>query len=166
MKPLPCLSPRHPSLSSGFFPQRGHAWWVQGKQGMTVRLVSCLQMTLRPCATCCAPLHMAPHGQVALDSPTSMAQTSVHLTRAFHTGLSCTHHLCYPMTPTHRPLGPSPAGRPPTGRHPSTYPTLRMMVVPMANRSLLLRPARAPAGAIGPETPEAPSQSPRSRVKA
>lgn len=115
---------------------------------------------------CFAPLHMGPRGQVALDSPTSMVQTLVHLTRAFHTGLSCIHHLCYPMTPTHRHLDPLPAGRPHMGRHPSTYPTLRMMVVPMVNLSLLLHPARALAGAIGPETPEAPSQSPRSRVKA
>lgn len=36
----------------------------------------------------------------------------------------------------------------------------------MVNLSLLLHLARAPAGAIGPETPVAPSLSPRSRVKA
>lgn len=115
---------------------------------------------------CCAPLHMAPHGQVALDSPTSMVQNSGHLTRAFHMGLSCTRHLCYPMTPTHRHLGPSPAGRPPMGCHPSTYRTLRMMVVLTVNLSLLLHLDPVPAGAIGPETPVAPSQSPRSHVKA
>jgi hypothetical protein len=42
---------------------------------LTVWLVSCSQMTSRPCAMCCVPLHMVPHGQVALDSPMNMAQT-------------------------------------------------------------------------------------------
>ena len=80
-------------------------------------------------------------------------------------GLSCTHHLSYRMTPTHRHLGPSPDERPPTGRHPSTCQTLRMMVAPTVNPRLLLHLARAPAGATGPVTPVAPSQSLRSRLK-
>lgn len=52
------------------------------------------------------------------------------------------------------------------GCHPSTYRTLRMMVVLTVNLSLLLHLDPVPAGAIGPETPVAPSQSPRSHVKA
>lgn len=47
----------------------------QRKQGLTTRLGSCSQMTLKPCAMCCAPLRMAPRGQVALDFHTSMVQT-------------------------------------------------------------------------------------------
>lgn len=40
-----------------------------------------------------------------------------------------------------------------------------MMVAPTVNPRLLLHPARAPAGATGPVTPVAPSQSLRSRLK-
>lgn len=113
---------------------------------------------------CCVPLHMDPRDQVALDSPTSMVQTWVLLTRAFRMGPSCTHHPCYLTTPIHHHLDPLPAGRPPMGHPPSTCPTLRMMVVPMANLKLRLHLARAPAGAIGPATPVAPSQSLTSHV--
>lgn len=79
-------------------------------------------------------------------------------------GLSCTHQPCYPMTPTHHRLGLLPAGRPPTGHHPSTCPTLRTMAAPMANPRLRLHPALVPAGAIGPATPVAPFQSLLSHV--
>lgn len=79
--------------------------------------------------------------------------------------LSCTHHPSYPMTPTLPRLGPSPAGRPPTGRHPSTCLTLRTMVALTVNLRLLVHPARAPAGATGPGTPVAPSLSLRSHLK-
>lgn len=46
--------------------------------------------------------------------------------------------------------------------HPSTCRTSRMMVAPMVSRRLLLHPAEALAGHIGPETPVVPSQSLRS----
>lgn len=130
-----------------------------------MRLCSYLQMTLRPCATCYARQHMVPRDQVALDSLMNMALTWVHPTRAFPMGLSCTHHLCYPTTPTHHLLGPLPAGRPHTEHHPMTCQTLKTTVAPMVNLRLRRHLAQEPAGAIGPATPGAPSQNPRSHLK-
>ncbi|VFV38979.1 latent-transforming growth factor [Lynx pardinus] len=59
---------RPPTQSAAASMARPGAWTVPSAPPRT-------QMTLRPCAMCCAPLHMAPRGQVALDSLTNMALT-------------------------------------------------------------------------------------------